>query len=298
MTVIPDRYHRNILLFGAEGQRKLRNTSVFVGGAGGLGSALSQHLALLGVKRVRLADYDELDESNRNRQIGVRHDDPVPGSAKVELLCRMIHEINPEVEAVPLPYALVSEEAFTAVREADWVFGCFDDDGPRAILNELCAAYEKPYIDLASDVPEDRFYGGHVCVSIEGHGCLDCLGLLDRRAVRRYVESPEQREREDKIYGIDRGALEKKGPSVSPLNGVIASLASIEFMAAVTGMRAPTRLQKYHGWESKVIVNKDALRPDCLICTAIYGKREQADVERYLKAPHLRRTIEKARAGS
>jgi molybdopterin/thiamine biosynthesis adenylyltransferase len=82
MTDMPDRYHRNILLFGAEGQRKLRNTSVFIGGAGGLGSALSQHLALLGVKRVTPADYDELDESNRNRFVGARHGDPVPGSAK------------------------------------------------------------------------------------------------------------------------------------------------------------------------------------------------------------------------
>lgn len=289
MTDMPDRYHRNILLFGAEGQRKLRNTRVFVGGAGGLGSPLMQHLALLGVKRVTTADYDELDETNRNRQIGVRHDDPVPGSTKVDLVRRMIREINPEVEAVPLGCGLVSEEAFAAVRDADWVFGCFDDDGPRAILNELCAAYSKPYIDLASDVPEDRFYGGHVCVSIGGNSCLDCLGLLDRRAVRRYVESAEQRDQEDKIYGIDKGALERKGPSVSPLNGVIASLAAIEFMVAVTGMRAPTRLQKYHGWESKVVVNKDAPRPDCLICTGIYGKREEADVERYLRVPHLRR---------
>lgn len=242
MTDLSARYHRNILLFGAEGQRTLRNTSVFVGGAGGLGSPLIQQLALFGVKRVISADSEELDETNRNRFVGARHDDPVPGSPKVNLVSRMVREINPDVEAIGLERGIVSDESFAAVREADWVFGCFDQDSPRAILNELCAAYEKPYIDLASDVPEPGTYGGRVCVSVGGNGCLDCLGLLDRTAVRRYLESDEQREREDEIYGIAKGGLEKKGPSVSPVNGIIASLAATEFMVAVTGLRAATRL--------------------------------------------------------
>jgi molybdopterin-synthase adenylyltransferase len=288
----PDRYHRNVLLFGAEGQRKLRSTSVLVAGAGGLGSPLIQHLALLGVARVTSVDNEELDDTNRNRFVGARHDDPVPGSPKVDLVSRMVKEINPDVDAIALPYGLVSPEAFTAVKQADRVFGCFDKDGPRAILNELCAVYEKPYIDLASDVPEPGIYGGRVCVSIDGKGCLDCLGLLDRKAVRRYLESDEHREREDEIYGIAKGALEKKGPSVSPVSGVIAALAATEFMVAVTGLRAPTRLQVYRGWQSKVVVVTDEPQPNCLICTGLRGKPAEADVERYLRLPHLGRPRE------
>jgi molybdopterin/thiamine biosynthesis adenylyltransferase len=287
MNEMPERYHRNILLFGAEGQGKLCDTTVAVAGTGGLGSPLIQHLALLGVKRVISIDDDGLDETNRNRLIGAKHDDAI-GSAKVDLMNRMIQEINPEVESIPLQRGVVSEEAFNAIRNVDWVFGCFDKDGPRAILNELCATYRKPYIDLASDVPEPGIYGGRVCVSVEGNGCLDCLGLLDRKAVRRYLETAEQREREDNIYGIDRGALEAKGPSVSPVNGVVASLAATEFMVAVTGLRAPTRLQEYRGWESKVVKITDSPRPDCLFCTGIRGNPAEADVERYLKLPHLR----------
>jgi molybdopterin/thiamine biosynthesis adenylyltransferase len=288
MGDLSERYNRNALLFGAEGQHRLRDTSVVVVGTGGLGSPLIQHLALLGVRRVTAADSDQLDETNRNRFVGAKHDDPVPGSWKVDLVCRLVNEINPDVEAIPLPYGLVSTEVFTAVREADWVFGCFDEDGPRAILNELCAVYEKPYIDLASDVPEPRVYGGRACVSIEGNGCLDCLGLLDRREVRRYIETPEQLAGEDEIYGIPKGALEVKGPSVSPVNGVIASLAALEFMVAVTGLRRPTRLQVYHGRQSKVVVSLDEPRPDCWFCESVRGKPREADVQRYLRMPHLR----------
>lgn len=284
---IAERYHRNALLFGVEGQRKLRNTSIVVVGVGGLGSPLIQHLALLGVGRITAVDDEELDETNRNRFVGARHADPVPASQKVDLAARMVREINPEVEVIPVPLALVSEQAFEAVKGADWVFGCFDEDGPRAVLNELCAAYEKPYIDLASDVPADGVYGGRVCVAT-GKGCLDCLNLLDRKAVRRYVETEEQREREDAIYGITKEALDEKGPSVSPINGVIAALGATEFMVAVTGLRAPTRLQEYRGWESKVVVSTDQPRDGCNICYGIRGKPSEADVERYLRMTHLR----------
>src|SRR5450432_3045144 len=102
MMAGPDRYHRSILLFGEEGQRKLRATSVVVAGAGGLGSPLAQHLALLGVRKIVLVDSDELDETSRNRFIGAHHDDAVPGSPKVLLVDRLIKTINPGVESIPL----------------------------------------------------------------------------------------------------------------------------------------------------------------------------------------------------
>lgn len=289
MTEVPDRYNRNILLFAAKGQEKLRGTTVAVVGVGGLGSPLIQHLALLGVKRIISIDDEELDDTNRNRFIGARHNDPVPGSLKVQLVHRLIRETNPDVESVPLAVGLFSSAAFEAIKSADWVFGCFDDDGPRAALNELCAAYKKPYIDLASDVPEPGIYGGRVCISQDGKGCLNCLGLLDHRAVRRYFETDEQLQREDEIYGIPAGALDIKGPSVSPINGVIAALAAAEFMAAVTGLRPPTPLQEYRGHISKVVVNNDQPLPDCPCCHGIRGKGDAAEVDRYLLILHHRR---------
>ena len=72
---------------------------------------------------------------------------------------------------------------------------------------------------------------------------------------------------------------------------MIAALAATEFMVAVTGLRAPTRLQEYRGWESKVVVVKDEPRPDCLCCSGIRGKPIEAYVERYLGVPHLRRSV-------
>lgn len=287
MDNAPDRYHRNELLFGKEGQRKLRTTSAVIIGAGGLGSALAPHLALLGVRKITTVDDEELDTTNRNRFFGARETDPVPGSAKVMIVDRLIRETNSDVESVPILAHLVTAESFNAVRNADWVFGCFDDDGPRSVLNELCAAYAKPYIDLASDVPAQGVYGGRVCVAT-GNGCLHCLGQLDPRDVRRFLEPGGQLDVEDKIYGIPKGALEGRGPSVAPINGVVASLAAAEFMVAVTGMRSPARLLEYRGHDAKVLVSRDEPKEGCLVCKTSWGKGEAADVDRYLRIAHLR----------
>jgi molybdopterin/thiamine biosynthesis adenylyltransferase len=283
MNDIPERYDRSMRLFGADGQRALARVAATLVGGGGVGSALAQHLALLGVRRITSIDPEELDETNRNRFIGARMTDPVPGTLKVALIDRLVRETNFEVESDPVAKSLLSIEAFDAIKASDWVFGCLDDDGPRAVLNELCAAYGLPYIDLAADVPVEGVYGGRVCVAIDGQGCLDCLGLLDKRDVRRYFESEEQRDREDAVYGIDRQALDTRGPSVSPINGVVAGLAATEFMVGVTGLRRPTRLQEYRAWESKVVVNTDFPRPDCLHCNGTRGTGAGADVERYLR---------------
>src|SRR5260221_655941 len=152
------------------------------------------------------------------------------GSTTRKCRARLIREINPDVIADPLRASLVSEEAFEVVKKADWVFGCFDEDGPRQILNELCAAYERPYIDLASDVPEPGVYGGRVCVAWDGNGCLHCLGEIDEKDVRSYFSTDDERARIAANYGVPVEALGETGPSVSPINGVIAALAATEFM--------------------------------------------------------------------
>jgi molybdopterin-synthase adenylyltransferase len=287
MNALSKRYDRNIRLFGIEGQRKLQAFTVVVVGVGGLGSSVAQHLALLGLGRVTLIDDEELDETNRNRFIGARHDDPIPGSKKVVLSARLIREVNPDVEVNPIVANLVSEEAFAAVKATDAVFGCFDDDGPRAILNELCAAYKKPYFDLASDVPEPGAYGGRVCVAWDGSSCLLCMGELDTRAVQRYLQTDSEREAHDRIYGVDKAALGREGPSVSTINGVVAALGVTEFMVAITGMRSPARMLNYRAHVGTVSrVNNP--KPNCFIWKSVRGQMESADVERYLRLPHIK----------
>ena len=121
-----------------------------------------------------------------------------------------------------------------------------------------------------------------------GNGCLHCLGLLDQNDVRRYLSSEAEQAAEAAIYGVPREALGEAGPSVSPVNGIVASLGATEFMVAVTGMAEPRRLVNYTGHLLR-LTKARAPGSDCPYCKGIRGEGAAADVERYLKMPHLQR---------
>jgi len=282
--MINERFDRNIRFFGKEGQQRLAASHVAVVGIGGLGTHVVQQLALLGVGHLTLIDKEGLDKTNMNRYVGVRHDDPI-GTPKVELGARLVREINPNISIRPLPASFVSDEGFAAIREADYVFGCLDSEGLRLILNEVCAAYAKPYIDLASEIHPGNppTYGGRVCVAWDGDGCIVCLGELDLAEAGLDLEAPESRRNREAIYGVPQDFLGEAGPSVVSINGVVASLGVTEFMLGVTGVRPPRKVCRYYGNMGRP-TQQDPISPeDCYYCKAIRGKGEAANVGRYIQ---------------
>jgi hypothetical protein len=280
-----NRFDRNIRFFGKEGQDRLAASRVAVVGVGGLGTHVVQQLAFLGGGHFELIDKEELDETNLNRYVGARHDDPIPGTPKVDIGERIVRAINRTAEVRKHPVSLVSEEAFSAIIGSDYVFGCLDLEGLRLILTELCAAYERPYFDLASGIEPGppMEYGGQVCVAWNGEGCLICSEALDLTEAQADLLDPSARRNRDAIYGVHKGALDVVGPSVVSINGLVASLGVTEFMLAVTGIRPPKRLLTYRGRGGGVGVKNDPPAPDCYYCRGIRGSGSAADVERYLK---------------
>lgn len=283
------RWSRNVGLFGAEGQAKLSKCSVAVVGVGGLGTHVVQQLALLGVARLVLVDHEVLDETNLNRYVGVTAADV--GKPKADLAARFARSLRPDIVTEPVACPLASNEAFAAISTVDHVFGCLDDDAPRLILTELTAAYAMPYFDLATDVEaSDRLrFGGRVCVAWDGTACLVCLGVLDRDAARRGLESATHRHDEAAIYGVSEDRLAAAtGPSVVSVNGVVASLGVTEFMTAATGLRPPHALLNYIGQLGKVTVAADSPSSDCYYCRGIRGQRAAFDAAAYLRQARAR----------
>lgn len=278
-----NRFDRNERLFGKEGQQALRRTRVAIVGVGGLGTHVVQQLALLGVGKLTLIDHEEVSVSNRNRYIGIWHDDPIPGSFKVELGRRLSQLIDPSISVSVVSDRFPSSSALKALRDSDYVFGCVDSDGVRFILNETCLAYEKPYFDLASDAPERNHYGGRVVFVRGDNGCLSCRDILCKTEVRQFLSPTEILDNEDAVYGISRRVLDETGPSVVSLNGVVASLGVTEFMAAVTGIRQPNDYLDYRGDRGTVGRRTVESESDCYYCNEVKGKRDAAKIKRYIR---------------
>src|SRR6266513_87442 len=276
-----DRFDRNVRFFGAEGQAKLRNAHVAVAGCGGLGQHVIQQLAFLGVGKLTLIEGDTLSRRNLNRYVLARHNDPIPGTHKIDVALRAIAAIDPTIDVLPVRDSIRSKEAFDALRPAQTVFGCLDNDGARLVLNEYAKAYLKEYYDLASDIEQDggiRF-GGRVVRVDHTPGCLVCLEQIDLAAARQDLESEAARQDRRKIYGVDADLLDEGGPSVVSINGVVASLGVNENMLGVTGIRPPKRIVVYYGNRGIVTTAVTEAPLSCYFCGTVAGTGTTAGVE-------------------
>jgi len=281
---LSDRFERNIGFFGKEGQDRLLAQRVCVVGAGGVGGHVLQQLAFLGVREIVVIDHEELDVTNRNRYVASEYSDPIPGTLKVDVAERLIHRIDPSIKVNKVPFSLRTSQAFKAVLASDFVFACIDTEGIRLLVMMLCAAYSKPLIDISSDteMQDERRYGGRVAFMSDCQGCLLCLGQIDAAEAGLELEKPSAATERAAIYGIDKGELGEKGPSVVSINGVVASLGVTEYMVETTGLRRAVRLMFYRGHLGKVLVSIDEPAPSCAICDGIRGQGAAATLERYI----------------
>lgn len=281
-----ERFNRQISFFGIDGQKKLEAITVVVVGIGGLGTHVIQQLTYLGVNDFFLIDDEEIEVTNLNRYVGTKHDDV--GKRKTKVGKRIIEIINPNASVEAIQKPLQSKMAFDAIISSDCVFGCLDNDGARLILNELCSAYEHPYFDLASEIlPQEKAYGGRVFSSIDEQGCLVCYDQLDLDAASLDLENPETRKDREDIYGLNKVEFHETGPSVVSINGIIASLAVIEFLVWATALRKPQKILTYRGNQSIVTINNKREIFDCYYCNVIRGKKDQSGVFEYIQGPSL-----------
>lgn len=275
------RFARQILMFGEEGQRKIEGQKVGIVGAGGLGSQVCQALAYTGVRGFTVVDDDKLDDTNMNRAAGAFPSDV--GRLKAEVAGHLIRQINPDANVQVISKNLRTREAMAALIECSVICGCVDHDGPRLVLTDLAAAYSIPLIDTATEIfPEADgqpfHFGGRVVVARPGDYCLFCAGQIDRELAKEDLESPEVRElRRKHGYGIGKDV---PTPSVFALNGIIANLAVMEFIVMTTGVREPARRLTYKGERGVVTSSNDTRLPDCFTCVNC-GQREDANIWRY-----------------
>jgi molybdopterin-synthase adenylyltransferase len=140
------RYSRHILLdaIGIDAQSKICASTALVVGAGGLGSPAAMYLASAGVGHIVLADDDDVDLTNLQRQI--MHTTDRVGMSKVASGAKGLSQINPSIKITALKKRLQGEALSEAVTQADVVLDCSDNFTTRHLVNAACVALRKPLI--------------------------------------------------------------------------------------------------------------------------------------------------------
>lgn len=136
------RYTRQMMMdgWGEETQEKLKKSTIFIAGAGGLGSPVSIYLAVAGVGNIRICDFDSPDWSNLNRQI--LHNHNRIGINKAVSGKQTLEELNPDITVTAFPVKIDENNVDELVGDADLILDCMDNFPTRYVLND-CAIRKK-----------------------------------------------------------------------------------------------------------------------------------------------------------
>jgi len=140
-----ERYSRHIILseVGAKGQKKILDSKVLIIGAGGLGAPAALYLAAAGVGTIGIADADEVDLSNLQRQ--VIHTTPDVGKAKVLSAQETMKAINPDITVNTYRQFVDASNIMDLIADYDFILDGTDNFPAKFLINDACVLAKKPF---------------------------------------------------------------------------------------------------------------------------------------------------------
>lgn len=163
------RYDRQIRLFGAEGQKRLKEARAFIAGAGGLGSPISIYLAAAGVGEIVIADRDTVELSNLNRQI--LHWEKDVDKSKASSAQEKLLAMNSDIRVEAVSDSLNDDNILELARGSDLIIDAMDNYPTRYLLNRVSLQLKVPFIHGAIN----GFYGQATTVLPGRSSCLRCI---------------------------------------------------------------------------------------------------------------------------
>jgi adenylyltransferase/sulfurtransferase len=258
------RYSRHLIMpeVGMEGQLKLKNASVLLVGAGGLGAPLGLYLAAAGIGRIGMVDFDVVDFTNLQRQ--VIHGTKDVGRKKLDSAMDKMGDINPNVRLEKHEVALTSDNALDIIRNYDYVVDGTDNFPTRYLVNDACVLLKKPNIYGSIF----RFEGQCTVFAYPGGPCYRCL----------YPEPPPA--------GLVPSCAE--GGVLGILPGIIGLMQATEAVKLILGVGEPLvgRLVLYDALAMRFRELKLRRNPECPVCGDHPTQHKLIDYQEFCGAPH------------
>ncbi|WP_300177687.1 molybdopterin-synthase adenylyltransferase MoeB [uncultured Aliivibrio sp.] len=248
MTELTDqemlRYNRQIILrnFDFDGQERLKESSILIIGAGGLGCASSQYLAAAGIGKITLVDDDTVELSNLQRQ--VLHCDETIGEKKVISAKMALNRINPHCQIDTFDKRLSDDELRSLIADHDLVLDGTDNVDTRNQLNRLCFESKTPLVSGAAIRMEGQV---SVYTYQDNEPCYQCLSSLFGQQALTCVEA-----------GV-----------MSPVVGIIGATQALEAIKVLANYGQPliSKLLMLDALSMSWREMKLAKMPNCSICS-------------------------------
>jgi adenylyltransferase/sulfurtransferase len=240
-----ERYRRQMMLFGEDGQERLKKANIFIAGAGGLGSPVSIYLAVAGVGMITIIDMDVVDETNLNRQI--LHYDRDIGRKKTASAEEKLQQLNPDIIINTIDVKIDASNAKKLVGNADGIVDAMDNYPTRYHLNEVAIVKKIPFFHGGIR----GFYGQATTIIPGTTPCLKCI----------FPKAPPREE----------------FPVIGATAGIIGTIQSNEVIKYLTGTGdlLTNRLFIWDGMQSHAEEIRIERNPSCEACGGM-GKEKKA----------------------
>ena len=206
-----ERYSRHITLkeIGVRGQKKLLAARVLIIGAGGLGAPAAMYLAAAGVGTIGIADCDNVELSNLQRQI--IHTTADLGRPKAESAAETLKALNPDVDVVTYNEFVSSRNIMDMIADYDFIIDGTDNFPAKFLINDACVLGKKPFCHAGI-----LRFEGQLMTYVPGRGpCCRCI-----------FEAPPPK---DAVPGCREAGV------VGAMAGIIGSMQALEAVKYITG---------------------------------------------------------------
>jgi len=241
------RYDRQVILpeVGAEGQERLRQSTVAVVGLGGLGSVAAELLCRAGVGKLILVDYDVVELSNLPRQSLYEEKDigTPKATAAADHLRKINHEvkINKYVDKINRYVGQMNMTTAKLLDGADLVLDCTDNLETRLLINAYAVKRRRPFIFCSAQGTRAMLYV--VDPRDRGRACFACI--FDR--LKPFAQ-PSQ-------TGVLNTAVH-----------LAATLQAAEALKILLGKPYTTGLISLNAWDLRLDVFSVKKRKGCEVC--------------------------------
>jgi molybdopterin/thiamine biosynthesis adenylyltransferase len=236
-----EKFKRTVTVWGKKNHRQLARLRVGIVGLGSVGSIVAESLARMGVQRLVLLDFDEVQEHNLDRLLGTSHIDI--GQPKVFIAERQIKKASTadHVRVSAIAAAITEQGGYQYALDCDVIFSCVDRPWPRKVLNHLAYNHLIPVIDGGIKVRLEKtsphlFDGADWQLQSVGpeRPCLECLHAYHSSDVM--TEQEGKLEDPQYIEGLPDDHTFKRNENIFPFSANLASLEVMQFIEMTTGI--------------------------------------------------------------
>ncbi len=232
------RYEKQLHLadWGLAAQEKLKNSRVFIAGAGGLVTAAAFNLVAAGVGHLRVVDARRVSLQDLGDQMLYRERDL--NKPKVAVLHQRLQEANPFTEINCLERKISDQNILKIAQGTDLLVADLNELQTAAVLNRAAIKIKIPLI--LAWIREMR---GFITTLNPSQGlCLDCTSLHERTSQSKAV--------------------------MAPMSSVMGGLMALEALH-ILGGSGPTLLERLFGYDGDLghcLEEMVKRKTQCLVC--------------------------------